>query len=77
LIGKIRKGDLKQGFTMREVIRKQWSDLKSKDAVQDVLSLLIDYGYLRELKTGVEGRHTSKYFFHPSLENEGNNEVEE
>ena len=76
LLGKIKKGDLAQGFTGREVMRKQWSGLKSKDTVQDVLSLLADYGYLRELKTDGEGRHTSKFFFHPSLENEVKNEVE-
>ena len=77
LLGKIRKGDLAQGFTGREVMRKQWSGLKSKDTVQDVLNLLIDYGYLRELQTEGEGRRTFKYFFHPSLENEVKNEVEE
>jgi hypothetical protein len=45
--------------------------------VQDVLSLLVDYKYLRELQTEGEGRRTVKYFFHPSLENEVKNEVEE
>jgi hypothetical protein len=77
LLGKIKKGDLKQGFTGREVARKQWSGLKSKDTVQDVLSLLIDYGYLREIHTEGEGRRTTKYFFHSSLEKEVKNEVEE
>lgn len=77
LLGKIKKGDLAQGFTAREVMRKQWSGLKSKDTVQDVLSLLADYGYLRELQTEGEGRRTVKYFYHPSLESEGKNEVEE
>jgi hypothetical protein len=51
--------------------------LKSKDTLQDVLSLLVDYRYLRELKTDGDGRPTSKYFFHPSLEKEIKNEVEE
>lgn len=76
LIGKIKKGDLKQGFTGRDVARKQWSGLKSKDSVQDVLSLLTDYGYLQEFQTEGEGRRTVKYFFHPSLENGVENEVE-
>ena len=77
LLGKIRKGDLPQGFTAREVMRKQWSGLKSKDTVQDVLGLLVDYDYLRELETSGKNRHTSKYFFHPSLESGVKNEVEE
>ncbi len=76
LIGKIKKGDLEQGFTIREVMRKQWSGLKSKETVQDVIGLLIDYGYLLELPTGGEGRPTVRYAFHPSLEAEKNNEVE-
>jgi hypothetical protein len=40
------------------------------------LSLLIDYGYLRELQTDGEGRRTVKHFFHSSLESEVKNEVE-
>jgi hypothetical protein len=76
LIGKIKKGDLEQGFTIREVMRKQWSGLKSKDTVQDVLSLLSDYGYLNELPTSGEGRPTVKYAFHHSLEKGEKNEVE-
>lgn len=76
LIGKIKKGDLEQGFTIREVMRKQWSGLKSKDTVQDVIGLLIDYSYLLELPTSGEGRPTVKYAFHPSLKTEKTDEVE-
>ncbi len=76
LIGKIKKGDLKQGFTGREVDRKKWSGLTSKDTVQDVLGLLADYDYLRELQTTGKHRQTVKYFFHPSLESEVKIEVE-
>lgn len=67
LLGKIKKGDLHQVFTAREVSRKQWSGLKTPDTIRDVLSLLIDYGYLKELSTGGEGRPTIKYFYHPTL----------
>ena len=76
LIGKIKKGDLKQDFTGREVTRKQWSGLKTPDTIKDVLSLLVDYGYLREFQTNGEGRQTVKYYYHPSLENGVKNEVE-
>jgi putative DNA primase/helicase len=76
LIGKIKKGDLEQGFTIREVMRKQWSGLKAKDTVQDVIGLLIDYGYLLELPTSGEGRPTVKYSFHPALETEKKSEME-
>ena len=75
LIGKIKKGELEQGFTAYEIKRKQWSGLKTPDTIKDVLGLLVDYGYLREFETEV-GRKTFKYFFHPSLETEAKNEVE-
>jgi len=70
LIGKIKKGELKRGFTGREVARKQWSGLKTPDTVKDVLSLLIDYGYLKEDLQQGNGRPTVRYYIHPSLENE-------
>ncbi len=76
LIGKIKKGELEQGFTIREVMRKHWSGLGTKDTAQDVIGLLIDYGYLLELPTSGEGRPTIKYAFHPSLETENKDEME-
>ena len=69
LLGKIRKGDLPQGFKAREITRKQWSGLKSPETVKDILSLLVDYGYLKAFETN-DGRPTTLYFFHPSLEAE-------
>jgi hypothetical protein len=57
-------------------MRKQWSGLRQKDTVQDVIGLLLDYGYLLELPTSGEGRPTVKYSFHPSLEPEAKNEME-
>ncbi|MEJ7862893.1 MAG: DUF3987 domain-containing protein [Pyrinomonadaceae bacterium] len=76
LIGKIKKGDLEQGFTAYEIKRKQWSGLKTPDTIKDVLSLLVDYGYLLEMPTNSEGRPTVKYAIHPSLETEKKDEVE-
>ena len=76
LIGKIKKGELEQGFTAYEVKRKQWSGLKTPDTIKDVLVLLVDYGYLRELPTNGEGRPTTKYIIHESLETGVKNEVE-
>lgn len=76
LIGKIKKGELEQGFTAYEIKRKQWSGLKTPDTIKDVIGLLVDYGYLLELPTSGEGRPTVKYNFHNSLETEKNNEME-
>jgi hypothetical protein len=76
LIGKIKKGELEQGFTAYEIKRKQWSGLKTPDTIKDVTGLLTDYGYLRELPTSGEGRPTVKFAFHPSLETEKKDEME-
>ncbi len=42
LIGKIKKGELEQGFTAYEIKRKQWSGLKTPDTIKDVIGLLLD-----------------------------------
>jgi hypothetical protein len=73
-LGKIRKGELSNGFTAREMARKQWSGLRAKEAVQDVLSLLVEYGYLKEYRTEGEGRPTMRYSIHPSLIKEAEND---
>ncbi len=76
LIGKIKKGELEQGFTAYEIKRKQWSGLKTPETIKDVIGLLLDYGYLLELPTSGEGRPTVKYAFHPSLDAEKKDEME-
>ncbi len=67
LLGKIKKGNLEQGFTQYDLKRKQWSGLKDYNDIRDVLDLLLDYGYLSEV-TKTKGRKTIGYNFHPSLE---------
>lgn len=76
-LGKIKKGDLKQGFTRREVTRKGWSALNKAEIVQDVLDLLVDYDYLVEKQFTGPHRHKVEYYFHPSLEKEINDETNE
>lgn len=66
LVDKIKDGDLKQGFTLREIMRKKWSGFRSKDDVSEVLVLLVEYGYLVS-EANVAGRTTSKFYFHESL----------
>ena len=71
LIGKIRAGALEQGFTVHQIVRKQWSGLSRKEIVDDVVALLEEYGYLRHLLVNAGpggGRPTKKYYFHSSLE---------
>ena len=76
LVEKIKRGELKQGFTVREVRRKGWSGFKTNDDVLDVLHVLVDYGYLAERRMSGEGRPTAVYYFHPDLESKKTDAVE-
>jgi Protein of unknown function (DUF3987) len=67
LLGRIRKGEVKDGFTIREIYRKQWAKLSSSETVNTAAEVLEEFGWLRveTIKTG--GRSTTKGNLHPSL----------
>jgi len=75
VLGKIKTGKLGTGFTARELKRKHWSGLQSGEMIQDVLAVLVDYGYLKTVVSG-EGRPTTKYYVHPAVQIEVSDEVE-
>lgn len=70
VLGKIQSGKLSSGFTVREIKRKGWSGLQSGDLIQDVLLLLVDYGYLKTVD-GDTGRPTVRYYVHPAVNQMG------
>jgi hypothetical protein len=49
-------------------MRKKWSGFRSGEDVNEVLSLLIEYGYLVAVEN-TTGRKSSKFYFHDSLKN--------
>jgi hypothetical protein len=63
----IRKGDLKDGFTARDVYRQQWIALSDRETVKEALRILCDHLYLRVelVKTG--GRSTATYSINPAM----------
>jgi putative DNA primase/helicase len=70
LLEKICEGELKDGFTQRDVYRPQWSSLTNQSDANDALSELIDRRYLVEEKIGPTpegGRPTIKYRIHPEI----------
>jgi Protein of unknown function (DUF3987)/Bifunctional DNA primase/polymerase, N-terminal len=67
LVEKLKCGDLKQGFTAREIKRKKWSGFGAPDDISEVLALLVDYGYLTAIENP-SGRRTTKFFYPQSLE---------
>jgi len=67
LLKRIRKRDVKDGSTVREIYRKGWAKLSSAETVASAAGVLEDFGWLRveTIKTG--GRATTKVHLHPSL----------
>jgi hypothetical protein len=65
----IRMGKLEDGFTAREVVRKNWRHLNTAEAVAVALEWLEDEGWLRAYSSGGTGpgggRHTLRYLINP------------
>jgi hypothetical protein len=68
ILMRIRKGDLKDAFSARDVHRPKWSHLTERDDVQAGLDLLCDLGWIAEepCKSGPGGgRPTKAYRINP------------
>jgi len=64
----IRKGELQDGFSARDVYRAGWSGLSDKDRAIDALDVLEEHGWIaaREVPSGGKGgRPTQSYFINP------------
>ncbi len=67
LLSRIRKGDVGDGATVREVYRKQWSWLSAPEEVAAAAAVLEDYGWLRVEKLETGGRPSTRIRLHPTL----------
>lgn len=65
ILSRIRRGDLADGFTGRDLHRRGWTGLSDHEAVTAGLDLLTDYQWLdrRDVETG--GRPSTVYFINP------------
>jgi hypothetical protein len=63
----VEKGDLKDGFTLREVYRKHWTGLSEKQAVEQAVDLLLDLGWLEEAVQETGGKPKTHYRINPAL----------
>lgn len=61
---KIRKGELPEGFTARDIYRRAWSNLSDRNHVQSGLDLLADLDWI-EAKTTTGGRASVAYAINP------------
>jgi len=64
LLDRIKKGDIQDGFALRDIYRKQWSQLNSSEFVHQGAKILIDFGWLKE---GSIDQNTKTMRIHPSL----------
>jgi putative DNA primase/helicase len=70
LLDRIKKGEIKDGFTQRDVYMHHWSKLSSPEEVQAAINVLCLHGWLKlqELKTS--GRPKTLIRLHPKLRKE-------
>ncbi|MEK8092277.1 YfjI family protein [Methylocystis sp. IM3] len=65
ILFRIRNGDLKDGFTARELWRNQWTGLTDLDAVKAGIELLVDLAWLDQTEAKTGGRPLVKYDINP------------
>ncbi|MBF0421024.1 MAG: DUF3987 domain-containing protein [Magnetococcales bacterium] len=68
LLEKIREGKLGEMFTVRDILRHEWSGLTDKDSLAKAIDILLFHGYLRKaIQPSAKGRPTISFEVHPSL----------
>ena len=69
ILAKIRKRDLQDGFTARDIHRKQWAHLTGREDIQAGLDLLTDLDHIAAatLSAGTGGRPKITYAINPRV----------
>jgi len=65
ILGHLRRGDLPETFTRRDVQRKHWAGLTDIETVQEALDMLFEYGWIGENVVMTGGRPSSQYQINP------------
>ena len=65
LLARIRKGDLVDKFSLRDVLRREFSNLSDKTQVNAGLELLDDLGWLKSMKLDTGGRPKIVFIVNP------------
>lgn len=67
----VKNGDLSDGFTIRDVYRKGWSQLAGVKEASEAIEVLVDSGWLRGVRDekvgAAEGKPTVRYLINPAL----------
>jgi hypothetical protein len=71
LLKHIKGNGLPDGFTVRDVYRKNWTSLSRKEDAIESIELLCDLGWLKgirdERSSISDGRSTTRYFINPCI----------
>jgi putative DNA primase/helicase len=67
LTQRITKGELTDGFTLRDLYRKHWEGRSEKQAVEQAVDLLLDLGWLKEEVEVTGGKPKTHYRINPAL----------
>ena len=68
LAEKIKKGEIRDGMTVREIYTKGWSNLATAEDAWEAVEVLVEHGWLRvEAKKPQQGRPSSKIRLNPRL----------
>ena len=67
IVDRIRRGDLPAAFAGWQVWRPGWSGLADRHAVEDGLSLLVDFGYLTVKRIATAGRDATRFSVNPKV----------
>ena len=68
LAKRIIDGDLSEGFPLRDVYRKHWSRLSTKEEALDAVSCLADLDWLAEEIQPTTGRTKTVYWINPKVQ---------
>ena len=68
LAKKIQEGVLKGPFTQRDIYRKAWSHLKTKDHVFAALDVLIESGWIKEMRDISHGKTVCTYIINQHVQ---------
>ncbi len=67
LLRRIQDDKLQDGFTVRDVRRKQWGGATGTLEIEAALGILEEHGYIRGIESAGAGRPTTIYYVNPVL----------
>jgi hypothetical protein len=67
LLERLRRGDLRDGFSLRDIYRNCWAKLATLEEAQAAVKVLEEFGWIRSQTIRTGGRPSTEMQIHPSL----------